>query len=277
MKPQSEDTWSPGTTPARKARLLVVEDESHIALGLRFNLQAEGYAVQVVETGEDALAQILNAKEAVDLVVLDVMLPGITGFEVIERIREGGIRIPVLMLTARGRSEDVVKGLTLGADDYLAKPFELAVLIARVAGLLRRTEWARSQAAAIAGEAAARATGLPVCFEFASKVILFDDLKILDGNREIPLTVMESNLLKYLIEREGKPVSRKNLLEDVWGLHEDTDTRAVDNFIVRLRRYLEDDPQEPRHLLTVRGVGYKFESTPQPSLHSDTTVDSPGI
>lgn len=246
-----------GSASNRKARLLVVEDESHIALGLRFNLQAEGYEVQMIETGEDALAAL--AHQRWDLVVLDLMLPGISGFDVVEQMRDRGDRTPVLILTARGRSEDVVNGLTLGADDYLPKPFELAVLMARVAGLLRRTEWARSQAMAErpAGEAAP--TGLPVCFEFGSKVILFDDLKILNGDREIPLTVMESNLLKYLIERQGKPVSRKSLLEDVWGLHEDTDTRAIDNFIVRLRRYLEEDPQEPKHLLTVRGVGYKFE------------------
>ncbi|MCW5964772.1 MAG: response regulator transcription factor [Bryobacterales bacterium] len=246
-----------GSPANRKARLLVVEDESHIAVGLRFNLQAEGYDVQIVETGEDALVAL--ARHQWDLVVLDLMLPGLSGFDVVEQMRFRGDRTPVLILTARGRSEDVVKGLTLGADDYLPKPFELAVLIARVAGLLRRTEWARSQAMSMRPPSDSPLTGLPVCFEFGTKVILFDDLKILNGDREIPLTVMESNLLKYLIERQGKPVSRKSLLEDVWGLHEDTDTRAIDNFIVRLRRYLEEDPQEPRHLLTVRGVGYKFE------------------
>ncbi len=245
------------TQQARKARLLVVEDEAHIALGLRFNLQAEGYDVQLVETGEEALSALEG--QHWDIVVLDLMLPGISGFEVVERMRQKANRTPVLILTARGRTEDVVRGLTIGADDYLAKPFELAVLLARVAGLLRRTEWARGQALAERHMEEPTPTGLPVCYEFAGKVILFDDLKIMDGNREIPLTVLESNLLKYLIERQGKPVSRKSLLEDVWGLHEDTDTRAVDNFIVRLRRYLEDDPQEPRHLLTVRGVGYKFE------------------
>lgn len=255
---------SPAPGGVRVARLLVVEDESHIAVGLRFNLQAEGYEVTVVETGEEALEAFAGASPAHDLVILDLMLPGISGFDVVEKLRAAKNVVPVLILTARGRSEDVVRGLTAGADDYLPKPFELAVLLARVAGLLRRSRWARAAAETRVPDEAPRG-GLPVCFEFGTKVILFDDLKILDGEREIPLTVMESNLLRYLIEREGKPVSRKSLLEDVWGLHEDTDTRAIDNFIVRLRRYLEDDPQEPRHLLTVRGVGYRFESGLRPS------------
>jgi DNA-binding response OmpR family regulator len=239
------------------AHLLVVEDEVHIALGLRFNLQADGHRVTLVESGEDALTALDGAR--FDLVLLDLMLPGISGFEVVERMRRQGDRTPVLILTARGRSEDIVHGLTLGADDYLPKPFELAVLLARVSGLLRRTQWARAELRVAQQATGDTPLGLPVCYEFAGKVILFDDLKILEGDREIPLTIMEASLLRYLIERQGKPVSRKNLLEDVWGLHEDTDTRAVDNFIVRLRRYLEVDPQEPRHLITVRGVGYKFD------------------
>lgn len=241
----------------RSERLLVVEDEAHIALGLRFNLQAERYQVAVVESGEEALSAL--ARERFDLVLLDLMLPGISGFDVLEQMRGKADRTPVLILTARGRSEDVVHGLTLGADDYLSKPFELAVLLARVSGLLRRTQWARNAVAAELSRTERARDGLPVCFEFGGKVILFDDLKILDGDRETALTVMEANLLRYLIDRRGRPVSRKNLLEDVWGLHEDTDTRAVDNFVVRLRRYLEEDPQEPRYLLTVRGVGYKFD------------------
>ncbi|MDZ7637884.1 MAG: response regulator transcription factor [Bryobacterales bacterium] len=238
-------------------RLLVVEDEHHIAVGLRFNLQAEGYAVTLAEDGESALRICEDATESFDLIVLDVMLPGISGFAVVEGLRATGNYVPVLMLTARGRPEDVVNGFAAGADDYLPKPFELAVLLARIQALLRRTYWARNAAKP---PEPVPLNGLPVCFELGDKVILFDDLKILDGDQQVPLTLMESNLLKYLIEREGRAVSRKSLLEDVWGLHEDTDTRAIDNFIVRLRRYLEDDPQNPRHLLTVRGVGYRFES-----------------
>jgi DNA-binding response OmpR family regulator len=260
---------SPAPAGQHQANLLVVEDETHIAVGLRFNLEAEGYKITLVETGEEAL-ELLNAPDAnYGLLLLDLMLPGISGFEVVEQLRAARNLIPVLILTARGRSEDVVRGLTLGADDYLPKPFELAVLLARVEGLLRRSRWATAAPASPPATPESQRGGLPVCFEFGTKVILFDDLKILDGDREIPLTVMEANLLRYLIEREGKPVSRKSLLEDVWGLHEDTDTRAIDNFIVRLRRYLEDDPQEPRHLLTVRGVGYRFES----GLHPSGAVD----
>lgn len=247
--------WASPETPTR--RLLVVEDENHIAVGLRFNLEAEGYTVTLAEDGENALQLCTQSVEPFDLIVLDVMLPGISGFEVAQTLRAAGNYVPVLMLTARGRPEDVVSGFAAGADDYLPKPFELAVLLARIQALLRRTYWARHT------EKPGKASppnGLPVCFELGEKVILFDDLKILDGEREVPLTLMESNLLKYLIEHEGRAVSRKSLLEDVWGLHEDTDTRAIDNFIVRLRRYLEDDPQNPKHLLTVRGVGYRFES-----------------
>lgn len=237
------------------SRLLVVEDEQHIAAGLRFNLEAERYAVTVREDGESALQVCHDSTEPFDLIVLDVMLPGISGFDVVRTLRDEGNFVPVLMLTARGRPEDVVQGFMAGADDYLAKPFELAVLLARIQALLRRTYWARHSRPSAKSDAL---DGLPVCFELGEKVILFDDLKILDGDREIPLTLMESNLLKYLIEREGRTVSRKSLLEDVWGLHEDTDTRAIDNFIVRLRRYLEDDPHNPRYLVTVRGVGYRF-------------------
>lgn len=248
-----------GIPEHRGLRLLVVEDEHHLALGLRYNLEAEGYRVTVTDNGEEALEICKNAEEPFALIVLDLMLPGISGFEVVETLRAKQDYTPVLILTARGRPEDVVHGFGSGADDYLAKPFELAVLLARIQALLRRTWWARRT---VRPQRATPANGLPVCFELGEKVILFDDLKILDGDREVPLTLMESNLLKYLIEREGKPVSRKSLLEDVWGLHEDTDTRAIDNFIVRLRRYIEEDPQNPRHLLTVRGVGYRFESAP---------------
>jgi DNA-binding response OmpR family regulator len=268
VNPASASNTLPGATPEidneakgelepRHPRLLVVEDERHIAVGLRYNLEAEGYRVTVTESGEEALECCRHAAEPFDLIVLDLMLPGISGFEVAEVLRAAQDYTPVLILTARGRPEDVVHGFTAGADDYLAKPFELAVLLARIQALLRRTWWARR---AVKPAKKTPANGLPVCFELGQKVILFDDLKILDGDREIPLTLMESNLLKYLIEREGKAASRKSLLEDVWGLHEDTDTRAIDNFIVRLRRYLEEDPQNPKHLLTVRGVGYRFES-----------------
>jgi len=229
-------------------RVLIVEDEQHLAEGLRFNLEAEGYTADVVDTGEAALNRLLDkAAAAFDLVVLDVMLPGKDGFAVVSELREARQFVPVLMLTARGRPEDVLKGFAAGADDYLPKPTELAILLARIGGLLRRSQWIR------------RARDQ---FSFAGKTIDFDSLELRVGDRTLQLTLMEANLLRYLISHEGRAVSRKAMLEEVWSVREDTDTRAIDNFIVRLRRYIEDDASRPRHLLTVRGVGYRFVANP---------------
>jgi DNA-binding response OmpR family regulator len=193
-------------------------------------------------------------KRPFDVVVLDVMLPGKDGFEVISELRQAGQFVPTLMLTARGHPEDVLKGFSAGADDYLAKPFDLSILIARIKGLLRRREWLMAVPAAPPPPSDA--------FTFGDKTIDFAALELRVRGEVFPLTLMEVNVLKYLIEHEGKPVSRKRMLDEVWGLHEDTDTRAIDNFIVRLRRYIEDDPTHPRHLLTVRGVGYRFIAEP---------------
>ena len=240
------------------SRILVVEDELHLAEGLRFNLEAEGYQVEVVETAEAALEQLLPDAARFDVVVLDVMLPGKDGFTVMRELRQAGQFIPTLMLTARGHAEDILQGFEAGADDYLTKPFELAILIARIGGLLRRREWL---AAAIPA-----APAPPVdpgdTFTFGDKSVQFDLLELHVREQVFRLTLMEANLLRFLIQREGKPVPRKSMLEEVWGLHEDTDTRAIDNFIVRLRRYIERDPTKPRHLLTVRGVGYRFVAAP---------------
>jgi two-component system, OmpR family, alkaline phosphatase synthesis response regulator PhoP len=238
------------------SQILVVEDEQHIADGLRFNLEAEGYQVQVVETGEAALDLLMADAAAFDVMVLDVMLPGKDGFTVMSDLRQSGRFIPTLMLTARGHPDDVLRGFAAGADDYLAKPFELAILIARIRGLLRRREWLRN------GVSGAEKPESSDAFTFGAKSIRFDLLQIHVRDQVFPLTLMEANILRYLVQHEGKPVSRKALLEEVWGLREDTDTRAIDNFIVRLRKYIEDDPGRPRHLLTVRGVGYRFVSAP---------------
>jgi DNA-binding response OmpR family regulator len=238
------------------SRILVVEDEQHLAEGLRFNLEAEGYQVQVAETGEAALDLFARSGgDPFDVVVLDVMLPGIDGFHVMTEMRQGGHFVPTLMLTARNHPDDVLKGFAAGADDYLTKPFDLAILIARLRGLLRRREWLR---ASVAPEP-------PDSFSFGDKIIRFDLLELRVRDQVFPLTLMEANLLRHLIHHEGKPVSRKKMLEEVWGLHEDTDTRAIDNFVVRLRRYIEEDPTRPRHLLTVRGVGYRFVAQPRSS------------
>jgi DNA-binding response OmpR family regulator len=228
------------------SRILVVEDESHLAEGLRYNLEAEGYQVAVTETGEAALSAL--AENPFDVVVLDVMLPGKDGFSVMSELRAKGQFIPTLMLTARSHPEDILKGFAAGADDYITKPFDLNILIARIRGLLRRREWLT---ASLNPPRRNR-------FTFGDKSVDFDALELRVRDQAFPLTLMEANVLRYLIEHEGKPVSRKAMLENVWGLHEDTDTRAIDNFIVRLRRYIEDDPARPKHLLTVRGVGYRF-------------------
>ena len=191
-----------------------------------------------------------------DLVILDLMLPGIDGFAVVTELRRTKRFVPVLMLTARGRSEDVLRGFSAGADDYLPKPFELPILLSRVRGLLRRHEWFRL-------DAAANATPAASTFSFRDKSIDFEQLEVRAGDKRMPLTLMEAELLRYLVQHEGRPVSRKTILEKLWGVREDTDTRAIDNFIVRLRRYLEDEPASPRHLQTIRGVGYRFVADPK--------------
>ncbi len=229
-------------------RVLIVEDEQHLAEGLRFNLEAEGFEARIVETGELALEALLDPSTRYDLVVLDVMLPGIDGFGVVSELRQRRQYVPVLILTARGRPEDVLKGFAAGADDYLPKPTELAILLARIGSLLRRSSWARPPS--------------PDRYTFSGRTIDFGTLELSVGSRVLKLTLMEANLLRYLIVHEGKAVSRKAMLENVWELHEDTDTRAIDNFVVRLRRYIETEPGRPRHLLTVRGVGYRFVANP---------------
>jgi two-component system alkaline phosphatase synthesis response regulator PhoP len=239
--------------------VLIVEDEQHLADGLRFNLEAEGYEVRTVASGETALELLERDPERFDAVVLDVMLPGKDGFEVASQLRASGQFVPILMLTARSRPEDVLRGFEAGADDYLPKPFELAILIARLRGLLRRREWFhRSQSA---NEHFPQEEDR--LFTFSGKTLDFSSLELHAHGKKVRLTLMEAELLRYLVKHEGEAVSRRSVLESVWGLREDTDTRAIDNFIVRLRKYIEDDPTKPRHLLTVRGVGYRFVAEPE--------------
>ncbi len=238
------------------SRILVVEDEVHLAEGLRFNLEAEGHSVETTEKGEEALLRLLDAKERFDLVVLDVMLPGKNGFTVAQELRQARNFIPVLMLTARGRPEDVLRGFECGADDYLAKPFELSILLARITSLLRRTQWMRGAGAQ------PQAPELSDTYSFDGRTVDFENLELRTGKKTYRLTVMETDLLRYLIRNAGHPVSRNAILAEVWNLREDTDTRAIDNFIVRLRRYIEPDPSQPKYVLTVRGVGYKFVIKP---------------
>jgi DNA-binding response OmpR family regulator len=269
------------------SRVLIVEDEVHLAKGLQFNLEAEGHSVEVVGDGEQALEILLGPRgeatqkptdtkrleeengrrEDFDAVVLDVMLPGKDGFAVTAELRAARHFVPVLMLTARGRPEDVLKGFASGADDYLPKPFELAILLARLQGLLRRREWLRESQTQTPDLPKHRAANNEITeyevFSFHDRTIDFGKLELRIKGNVIRLTLMEAELLRHLIRNNGRVVSRKSILEEVWGLHEDTDTRAIDNFVVRLRRYIEDDPSKPEHLLTVRGVGYRFLSEPE--------------
>jgi len=257
------------------SRVLIVEDEAHLAKGLRFNLEAEGHWVQVVGDGENALELLLGRDkngdkghgEEFDAVVLDVMLPGKDGFAVASELRAAKQYVPILMLTARGRPEDVLKGFASGADDYLPKPFELPILLARLQGLLRRRDWmtqsrAANSAAGPEGSGSAGTMEYDV-FSFQGRTIDFGKLELRVRGTVIRLTLMEAEFLRHLIRNQGRVVSRKSILEEVWGLHEDTDTRAIDNFVVRLRRYIEDDPAKPKYLLTVRGVGYRFIAEPE--------------
>ena len=255
------------------SRVLVVEDEAHLAPGLRFNLEAEGYSAEVVGDGEAATDRLLGKKENFDAIVLDIMLPGKDGFTVVSELRAARNYVPVLMLTARGSPEDVLKGFAAGADDYLPKPFDLSILLARLQGLLRRSQWMHAGHGAVGNPDAALDSARPASdpgsvsdfgtFSFDGKTIDFGTLELRTAGNVVHLTLMESDLLRHLVRNDGRVVSRKQILEEVWGLHEDTDTRAIDNFMVRLRRYIEDDPAQPRHLLTVRGVGYRFLANPE--------------
>lgn len=235
--------------------ILIVEDEKHLADGLRYNLEAEGYNVDAVSDAESAFELLNRRPRDYDVMVLDVMLPGMDGFTLASKLRSQGQFLPILMLTARGQAEDVLRGFEAGADDYLPKPFELAVLIARIHALLRRRDWFRRDKQVKVDDKFDTEA-----FEFAGRKIDFDALELHSGSQKVQLTLMEAELLRYLIDHDGKIVSRNAILEEVWGLREDTDTRAIDNFIVRLRKYIEDEPSRPKHLLTVRGVGYKFVS-----------------
>jgi DNA-binding response OmpR family regulator len=238
--------------------IVLVEDEEHLAEGLLFNLEAEGYRTRHFADGTEALAWLLETQEDIGVILLDVMLPGKDGFEIVRALRDQQLYFPVLMLTARSNPQDVLEGLNAGADDYLAKPFDLDILLVRIKSMLRRATWYRPLSPTPPPPRPSSDT-----FAFNGREIHFDTLELLVPNRTVThLTLMEADLLRYFTDRESQIVPRKEILEQVWRLHEDTDTRAIDNFIVRLRRYIEDDPSDPRHLVTVRGIGYRFLATP---------------
>lgn len=241
--------------PAKSpGNILVVEDEQHLGIGIKYNLEAEGYHVTVVGDGPTALKLFADDPYAFDLVILDLMLPGMSGYAVCETLRGAGNELPVLMLSARTLAEDRTRGFDVGADQYLMKPFDLDELLSRVRNLLSRASRRRGQSAGAA--ALSR-------YEFGDAKVNFDTFEAAVGKTTMRLTYMELKLLRYFIEHEDRVVSRDELLEHVWGFNAAPTTRTVDNFVMRLRKYFERDPARPRHFLSVRGAGYRFVARPE--------------
>jgi len=239
------------------SHILVVEDEEHLAFGIKFNLEAEGHAVTMAGDGQLALERMAAAAPQVDLVVLDIMLPGMSGYAVCEAIRAAGNDLPIVMLTARTLVEDRIRGFDAGTDVYLQKPFDLEELLSVVRNLLVRRSRGERPPAAAAGESAPD----PV-YRFGTAEVNFDTWEVRVRGQPVKLTSLEMKLLKYLVDHEGKVVPRKELLENVWGLTRAPATRTVDTFMLALRKYLEEDPSKPVHFLSVRGTGYRFVAVP---------------
>lgn len=233
---------------SNKTKILLVEDEENLAIGLKFNLQAEDYVVTLARDGKEALE--IFAKKSFDLVILDIMLPYYDGYQVAEKIRAVSPQLPILMLTARTKIEDKVHGLEIGADDYMTKPFHLEELLARVRGMLRRKVWYR------------KSMGDQPRYSFGENSINFETLECRSGKKEFKITPHEAMVIKYLIEHENSIVSRQELLENVWNISADVETRTVDNFIVRLRKNFEPNPKKPQYIKSVRSAGYIFRSSP---------------
>ena len=237
MSPQNKNEFS-------GSRVLLVEDEETMGMGLEYNLAEEGYQVTWAKDGRQALDIFFDDK--FDLVILDIMLPFHDGFEVAEKIREKSPQIPILMLTARSGIRDKIKGLAVGGDDYLTKPFHLKELLLRVKGMLKRKQWYKTF------------TNTPEVYQFGNNEVNFENLSCRQGNKSFRLTPHEALVLKYLVDRKGKIVSREELLENVWNINSQVETRTVDNFIVRLRKYFEPDPSHPIYFKSIRGAGYMF-------------------
>ncbi len=239
----------PPPDPSDRQHLLVVEDEQHLAFIIKYNLEAEGYEVTVVGDGPTALAKVEEDPVGIDLLILDLMLPGMSGYGVCQSLREEGYELPILMISARTLAEDRIRGYEVGTDFYLQKPFELDELLAMVRNLLERRH--RRPMASVDRLA-------DNVYEFDRARINFDTFQATVGGEPVRLTHTEMKLLRYFVEREGIVVSRAQLLEDVWGMSKAPTTRTVDNFIVKLRKTFEIDPASPRHFLSVRGAGYRF-------------------
>jgi len=233
------------TEDFKGSRILLVEDEETLAVGLEYNLTEEGFLIKWARNGREAIE--IFEKEKFDLIILDIMLPYLNGFEVAEIIRRTDPQIPVLMLTAKTESDDKIKGLEKVADDYMTKPFHLQELLLRVKGMLKRKNWYK------------QSYSYQPVYKFGGNEINFESLICHNGKNELRLTPQEAMLLKYLIERKGQVVTRKELLENVWHLNADVETRTVDIFIARLRKYFENDPSNPVYFKSIRGAGYMFE------------------
>jgi two-component system, OmpR family, alkaline phosphatase synthesis response regulator PhoP len=237
---------------AEAKHILVVEDEEHLAIGIKYNFEAEGYRVTLAGDGPAALMRLAENSGTIDLVILDLMLPGMSGYAVCETLREEGNDVPVLILSARTLTEDRIRGMDVGADQYLEKPFDLDELLAMVRNLLARRS--RTPALAVHRKLADE-------YEFGRAKVNFDTFKVAVDGKQLRLTTMEMKLLRYFVENEGSVITRSQMLDNVWGLSGSPTTRTVDQFILRLRRYFEQDPAHPRHFLSVRGAGYRFVSS----------------
>jgi two-component system OmpR family response regulator len=229
--------------------ILVVEDEQHLAFGIKYNLEAEGYEATTAGDGPTALKLFEEQPKGFDLVILDLMLPGMSGYAVCEALREKGNDVPVLMLSARTLVEDRIRGYDVGADQYLQKPFELEELLSMTRNLLARR-------ASVSPRLGGNVVG-PI-FQFGRAEVNFDTFAVTVAGEQLRLTHTEMKLLRYFAENEGSVVTRAELLEHVWGMSHMPTTRTVDNFIVNLRKYFEEDPARPKHFLSVRGAGYRF-------------------
>ncbi len=247
------------TTPLK--HILVVEDEEHLRTGIRYNLEAEGYAVSAVGDAPSAL-QLLDAQPTgIDLIILDLMLPGMSGYTFCETIRESGHDLPVMILSARTLAEDRARGFDVGADQYLQKPFDLDELLSRVRNLLvRRARYPLPRLSQGNGDT----------YEFGRAKVNFATYEVTVDDRPLRLTAMDMKLLRYFVESEGKVVSRAELLKDVWDQPGTLTTRTVDNFIVRLRKNFERDPADPKHFLSVRGAGYRFVAKPEETASNES-------
>jgi DNA-binding response OmpR family regulator len=244
-----------------RRHILVVEDEKHIGVGIKYNLEAEGYRVTLVEDGPTALRIIGQSNDSVDLLILDLMLPGMSGYAVCEAIRSLGLSIPVMMLSARTPAEDRTRGFDVGANQYMSKPFDLDELLSRVKNLLtlHRTQHQPSLAGS---QARSRPAQVVVEAEFGQVQVNFETHEVLVGSEPVKMTPKELKLLRYFLENPQRVISRQELLSQVWEMNGNLQTRAVDQFIARLRKFIETDPAAPKHLLTIRDAGYRFVVNP---------------